>query len=275
MPKSKRNREFDRVIIPDFHGAHIDWNAARAFLRDLRRIQPEEGVFLGDGLDCGGTFSTHQRNYTHEMCESWEDDKHEANKFLDACQRASPGTRWHYTEGNHEAHIERWASRTFASHKDAQGYVDREGPEAALRLKDRGIRYYRRSEFYMGLSIQGTIKLGKCYFTHGFKHSKHATHSILERMGACVVHGHTHRSQSAVERTATSDGIGGWCPGTLAKLQPLYRHTDPSSWSHGYGYQHVLPSGRFLHINVPIVHGEALLLSALDSLARAQRRRAA
>lgn len=267
----RRSPEFDRVIIPDFHGNHIDKKAALACIADVRRIRPREGIFLGDGLDCGGTFSTHQRSYTHEMCESFEDDKEAANWFLDALIDASPGTSWDYVEGNHEAHIERWASRMHQSHKDAVAYLERMGPEAALQLRHRNIPYYKRSEFYDGLSVPGTIRRGKCLFTHGFLHSKNATHAHLERMGMCVVHGHTHRAQSAIERTASSDGIGGFCPGTLAKLQPLYRHTAPTSWSHGYGYQHVLPSGRFLHINVPIVKGESLLLSAIDSLSRKRR----
>lgn len=241
-----------RVIIPDFHGAHIDWPAAKAFLSDLKAIDPDEVVYLGDGLDCGGTFSTHQRSYTNEMAESYEEDKLQANLFLDSVQEAAPRAISHFLEGNHEQHVERWASRTFQSHRDAVAYLEREGPAAALRLKDRGIAYYRRSEFYQGLSIPGCIKLGKCFFVHGISHSKFATAVHLERFGACVVHGHTHRSQAHVQRTVTSGGHGAWCPGTLAKLQPLYKHTAPSDWAHGYAVQEVLESGLFEHSNIPI-----------------------
>jgi hypothetical protein len=128
-----------------------------------------------------------------------------------------------------------------------------------LRLKDRGVRYYLRSRHYGGLSIPGAIRLGKCFFAHGISHSKHAAAVHLERFGASVVFGHIHRSQSVIERTVTSSGFGAWCPGTLCKLQPLYKHTTPTSWSHGYAVQFVAKSGRFLHVNVPIVKGESLL----------------
>lgn len=255
--------EFARVICPDSHGEHIDLPARDAFLRDLRAIRPKQIVMLGDHLDAGGTFSSNQRNYTNEMTESYEDDVLAANRFFDAIQRAAPDAEIFELEGNHEQHVERWASRTFQSHKDAKGFVERCGPAAVLRLKSRGIRYFLRSEMYMGLAVPGIIRLGKCYFVHGISHAKHAAATHLARVGANIVFGHVHRVMSVVERTVTSAGYGAWCPGTLAKLQPLYRHTAPTDWSHGYGLQLVSGSGQFVHINVPIAKGRSLLPSAL------------
>jgi hypothetical protein len=228
-----------RVIVPDFHGEHIDIPARDAFVRDVRALKPEQIIYLGDGLDCGGTFSTHQRSYTNELVESYEDDCKAANLFLDMVDSAAPDAEKDYMEGNHEGHVERWASRMFNSKKDADKLLGVYGPVAAMRLKERGIKYYKRSETYMGISIPGTIKKGKCYFTHGISHSKHCASVHLSRFGANVVFGHVHRSQSVIERTVTSSGFGAWCPGTLAKLQPLYKHTEPTSWSHGYGLQFV------------------------------------
>lgn len=251
--------EFCRVTVPDSHGAHIDIPARDAFLRDLRILQPREIVWLGDHLDCGGTFNTNQRNYTHEMTESYEDDVEACNRLFDATQKAAPDAVNYYIEGNHEAHIERWASRVFQSHKDAVGYVERCGPQAVLKLKERGFKYYLRSQMYMGLSVPGIIRLGKCHFVHGISFAKNAAAVHLARVGESVVFGHVHRVQSVVERTVSSEGFGAWCPGTLAKLQPLYMHTGPTSWSHGYGLQFVSGSGRFMHINVPIHKGESLL----------------
>jgi predicted phosphodiesterase len=242
-----------RLIIPDSHGAHIDWAAANAMLADAKALDPAEIVLLGDHLDCGGTFSTHQRTYTNEMTESYEEDCVQANLFLDRLQAACPNAKEiHYLEGNHEQHVERWASRNIANHRDAVAFLERNGPAHMLQLQRRGILYYRRSEFYQGLAIPGCFRLGKCFFVHGISHAKHATATHLERFGASVVHGHTHRSQSHVQRTVTSGGHGAWCPGTLAKLQPLYKHTAPSDWSHGYAVQDVLKSGVFEHTNVPI-----------------------
>lgn len=248
-----------RVIVPDSHGAHIDWPAAEAFLRDLKRLDPGEVVLLGDHLDCGGIFSSHARSYTHELTESYAEDCKQANRFLDRIQTAAPRAAIHYLEGNHEARVERWAASQFASQSDAETLLDALGPVKALALRDRGIRYYRRSKMYHGVTVPGTIKLGKCYFTHGIGHGTHAAATHLARFGASVVFGHVHRSQSVVNRTVKAEGHGAWSVGCLTKLAPLYMHTTPTNWTHGFGVQFVAKSGLFLHVSVPIVKGKSLL----------------
>jgi predicted phosphodiesterase len=255
-----------RVIIPDSHGNHIDLRAEAVFLDDLKALDPDEIVMIGDHLDCGGTFNGHQLNYTTEMEESYEDDVNACNSFIDAIQKRAPRARIHYIEGNHEAHVARWAARNSRNKRDADFFADRLGPVKALGLKDRGITYYKTEETYQGLTVPGTIKLGKCFFTHGISHSKAADAVHLKRFGASVVFGHVHRSMSVVERTVTSEGHGAWCPGTLAKLQPLYRHTSPTDWTHGYGVQFFNPSGLFTHLNVPIF--AAAKSSGLEMFAR-------
>ena len=48
----------------------------------------------------------------------------------------------------------------------------------------------------------------------------------------------------------------------IQTTRPLYKHTEPTSWSHGYAVQFVSPkSGRFLHVNVPIHKGESMLMN--------------
>lgn len=260
-------QNFVRVICPDSHGEHIDIPARDAFLKDLRALDPDEFVHLGDALDAGGTFSSHQRAYTNEMAESYAADCEATNLFLTLAQNRAPRARWHLIEGNHDQHVERWASRTFERRKDADDLIAVYGPAAVLNLKARGISYYKRSTMYQGLAIPGTIKLGKCFFTHGVSHSKHCASVHLARFGHNVVFGHVHRAQAVTERTVVSDGFGAWCPGTLAKLQPLYMHTSPTSWSHGYAVQFVAKSGAFLHINVPIHKGKSLLQDVAKRLA--------
>ena len=250
---------FTRVIVPDSHGAHIDSKAAAAFLKDLKRLDPKEIVLLGDHLDCAGAFSTHSMSYTKEIPESYTSDVKATNKFLDQIQKLAPKAQYHYLEGNHEHRVERTATNMFRHKSDADGFLDAFGPEKVLELKKRGIKYYRRHEMYHGLASPGIIKLGKCHFMHGFSAAKHADAVHLARVGDNIVFGHIHRALSTVSRTVTREGYGAWCPGTLSKLHLLYSHTEPSTWSHGYAVQFVNPSGRFLHINVPIIKGESLL----------------
>lgn len=263
-----KRSNFVRVYVPDSHGNHIDIAARDAFLTDLRALDPDEIVWLGDHLDAGGTFSSHQRSYTNEMTESYEDDAAATNEFLDLALAAAPRARHHYLEGNHEQHVERWAAREFHSKKDADKMLEVFGPEAVLNLKRRGIKYYRRSEHYKTsggafIAIPGTIKLGKVFATHGIAHSKNAAAVHVERFGGNVRFGHIHRRQTYGTRTVVSEALEACCPGTLAKLQPLYRHTTPTGWSHGYGVEFVAPSEAFLYINVPIFGGASALLAAV------------
>lgn len=258
--KAKAAKHRVRVIVPDSHGAHIDPVARAVFLADLATVDADEVVMLGDHLDCAGTFSTHQRSYTNELAESYDDDVAATNAFLDDIRGAAPRAAIDYIEGNHEAHVERWVARNFSSHRDAEMVLGLIGPEGVLRLRQREVRYVKRSVFHDGLAIPGAIRKGRCFFVHGVSHSKAADVVHLERFGASVVFGHTHRSMSVVSRTVTSQGHGAWCPGTLAKLQPLYAHTHPTSWSHGYAIQLVNEStGTFLHLNIPIVDGASML----------------
>lgn len=255
-----------RVIIPDSHGSLIDQKAARAFLADLKRLDPDEIVFLGDHVDAGGFWSNHKPSAREDLEYSYAKDIEAANDFLDDIQIRAPRAKMHYLEGNHEWHVERWAVQNLGHTLDTDMLVGALAPHSLLRLKARGIQFYRHLEKYQGLGVPNTIKLGHCYFTHGIKANKYATASHVETFGANVVHGHTHRAQEHKTKTIRSEVIGGWCPGTLAQLQPTYLHTAPSSWTHGYAVQFVSKSGRFLHINVPIVSGESLLLPLTEDL---------
>ncbi len=257
--KGKAAKHIVRAVIPDSHGSHIDPQARDAFLADLRQAQPDEIVWLGDHLDCGGTFSTHQRNYTHELTESYEADVNAANEFIDAVQTIAPNARNHYIFGNHESHVERWASRTFTSQRDADMALRLMGPAGVLRLHEREFRVVRSHDFVDDLAIPGTIRLGRCFFTHGISHSKHAAAVHLERFNGSVAFGHVHRAMSVIGRTVTSHGHGAFCPGTLAKLQPSYMHTAPTSWSHGWAAQLVsVSTGTFMNLHVPIIDGVSM-----------------
>jgi predicted phosphodiesterase len=257
-----------RVIVPDSHGSYIDTRARDSFLSDLKWLNPREIVMLGDHVDVSGVFSSHPRNYVEELRYSYEDDIAAAAKFLDAIQRNAPSAAIHYMEGNHEQHAERWCARMFTHAKDARAVASGLDPASKLELKRRGIAYYRSDTRYMGIAVPGTIKLGKCLFTHGSCAGKHATSAHLDRFGTNVVHGHTHRAQSVVRRTVHAGEIGAHCPGTLAELQPLYLHTGLSDWSHGYAVQFVERNGTFLHINVPIVKGASMLRPLIDTVGK-------
>lgn len=255
-----------RVVIPDTHGAKVNREAVASMLSDIKAINPQEIILLGDHVDCGGHLAQHHvMGYVAETAYSYEDDIAEANGFLDSLRSAAPSAKIEYIEGNHERRVETWCVTQTLRHKhDSEGLRKLYAPEYRLNLKERGITYYRDSVCYDGLSLPGVIKRGKCYFFHGFSTSKNATASTVEKIAGNCVFGHTHRAQSFIVRKANVGVIGSWNPGCLCELQPLWQHTNPTEWTHGYGIQ-LVHGDDFLHLNIPIIEGKSLF-SALVKL---------
>lgn len=265
LPKSKKTdlegRTFCRITIPDTHGCLVDPQAIAAFLHDLELVKPSEIIMLGDHLECGGFLAQHHTlGYVAQTEYTFDQDIAATNQLLDQIQRTCPHSRIDYIEGNHERRIENWCVTTSLKNKeDAEALRKRFSASSVLELEKRGISWIRQGVFYDGVSIPATIKRGRCYFTHGSSTAKHAASEHVKKFGGNVVYGHCHRTDSYVIRTVGAGIIGAWSPGCLCILQPLWQHTNPTDWSHGYGLQLVSEDGSFLHINVPIIDGKSYL----------------
>ena len=161
--------------------------------------------------------------------------------------------------------VEKWiVTATLRNPADSRMLYKTLGPQSVLHVEDRHIRYIAQKDFHAGLKTRGTIKLGKCYFTHGTNASRHSSARHAQQFAGCVVHGHIHREQSDMIAPVAVGQVGAWCPGCLCTLQPMYRHTCPSNWTHGYAIQFVRADGEFLHLNIPIVDGKSFLGPLLD-----------
>jgi predicted phosphodiesterase len=259
-PRDPARRMVDdvvRVVIPDTHGALVDKAALAALLADIKALDPHEIILLGDHVDCGGFLALHHvMGYVAETDYTYEEDLAAAASFLDALAQAAPRARVEYIEGNHERRVETWCvTQTLRHGKDAEGLRRLLSPEFRLNLATRGIAYYRQGVFYDGLPVPGVIKRGKCFFFHGVSTAKNAVAATQDRIGGNCVFGHTHRAQSDITRRISSGIVGAWNPGCLCSLQPLWQHTAPTNWTHGYSVQLVAASGAFLHLNIPIIDG--------------------
>lgn len=255
-----------RVVIPDTHGSKVARNAVAAMLADIKALNPQEVILTGDHVDCGGHLAQHHvMGYVAETAYSYEDDLAAANSFLDSLREAAPNARIEFIEGNHERRVETWCvTQTLRHQHDSEGLRKLYAPEFRLFLKERGIPYHRDSVHHDGLSIPGVIKRGNCYFFHGFNTSKNATAATVEKIAGNCVFGDTHRAQSFIVRKVNVGVIGAWNPGCLCELQPLWQHTNPTEWTHGYGIQ-LVHGDDFLHLNIPIIEGNSLF-SALVRL---------
>jgi predicted phosphodiesterase len=261
-----------RVVVPDTHGSQCDPRAVAAFLADLEHLQPREIVLLGDHLDCGGFLAEHHTwGYVAETDYTFEDDIRAANDFLDRIQATKSNPTIHYCEGNHERRIVAFGiTQSLKMRSDRkfilQKWIEMFAPMSVLNIEKRGIHYYQQGEFYSENAIPATITLGQEMLTHGSFCGRHSAKQHVQEFAANVTFGHTHRAQSYITRTATGKTIVGQSHGCLSRLQPLWQHTSPTGWSHGYGIRLVHPSGEFLPFHVPIVDGRSLLVDLADRL---------
>jgi len=262
-PARKRSGREDTVavVFPDVHGSGADQAALSALLGDMKRLDPDVVVGLGDLIDCGGFLAQHHvLGYVAQSTYSYEEDIAAANVFLDAVQGACPRAQLHLLEGNHVQRPERWAmTSALGRGVDAAFLRGQVAPERLLRLKERGAHYYKRSETYGGMPIQGAFRMGKVSFFHGPGNGNADPRRILSLFGTSVAYGHTHRIQSATIRTVGGGTIGAFNLGCLSRLQPLWQHGTPTSWAHAFGVFIMSRSGNFLPLTVPIVDGVSLL----------------
>lgn len=271
VPTFKKHQgDITRAICCDLHGAKMHKQAAGSFIADCKALQPDEILLLGDMVDVGGFLALHHvMGYVAESSYSYDDDIAATNGFLDDLAKACPRASITYIEGNHENRVERWAlTMTLRHQKDAEGLRRRNAPEFLLKLQERNIPYIRMSQLYDNLSLHGTIRRGMCYFTHGsFLKSQNAARDAVARLSGNVVFGNTHRADVYMGHRVNVGIIGGFNPGCLCELQPVWQNTNPTDWTHGYALQFV--SGltqQFLHINIPIVKGHSLLVPFLDKI---------
>jgi hypothetical protein len=153
-----------------------------------------------------------------------------------------------------------------ASKREAEFLLELASPRALLRLKERGIAYYRRSEIYCDGLPRGWIKLDKMFYTHSLTYSKNAARDAAQKTAGNVTYFCTHREDSA---TVVYPGIGiikAMNPGCLSLMQPVWKNSDPTSWSQGYQIEYISQSGNFQAIHVPIWKGESLAVAMVDRL---------
>lgn len=249
-----------RVSCGDVHGMRMDKAAVMAFLADLKTIKPNEIVLGGDIVECGGWLAKYQPIGFVAYCDySYQEDVQAANWFLDEVQAAAPDAVIHYLEGNHEDRVERWCvDQTMASKRDAEFLRAAFSPHSLLRVKERGIAYYNRSEIYGDGLPRGWIKLGKMMFTHSLTYSANAARDAAAKTAGNVTYFCTHREDSATIVFPSVGIVKAFNPGCLSQMQPIWKHSNPTSWSQGYAIDFIAKSGNFQRIHVPIWRGESL-----------------
>lgn len=268
--RGRGNKAFLRVIYGDTHGAYADPGAVRAFLNDLKILQPAELVHVGDALEATSFLAPHHTLGVVAQCDyTYSDDYMVANDLFDKIHNACPNVVSHtLIEGNHDARIEKEIIKWVLQKKqDVEALKALYAPAAVLHLAKRGIRYIERQRFYDGLSITGTIKLEPyALATHGEQFSGvQAATKLLQSFGQNVFFGHTHKLQALYSERL--DGtVGAFNSGCLCIKRPLWQLSRCSDWSHGFIIELVDPSHGFLAIPIPIVNGVSYLEPLVKAL---------
>lgn len=255
-----------RVAFGDVHGAMMDRPAVDAMLADLKRLNPDEIVIGGDLVECGGWLAKHHPLGFVATCSyTYQDDINAANWFLNQVCEAAPNADIHYLEGNHEDRVERWiVDQVMANQRDAAFLHNLASPAALLRLKDRGICYYRRSDIHVEGLPRGWIRLGEMFFTHSLTYSRNAARDAASKTAGNVTYFCTHREDAATIVFPAVGLVKAFNPGCLCQMQPVWKHSDPTSWSQGYAIDYIAKSGAFQRIHVPIWRGRSLATAMIE-----------
>jgi hypothetical protein len=266
VDKPKTKGDTIRVSFGDMHGMRMDRQAVDALLGDIKRLAPDEIVLGGDMIEGGGFFAQHHvLGYVANCDYTYQEDIAATNWFLDELQKAAPKAMVYYLEGNHEDRIERWVvDETLGHARDAEFLLDLFGPQRLLMLDKRAICYVRRSQKMDPKLPFGWLRRGKMFYAHEVSGGKTAASKALAMTAGNITVFHTHQESSATLELVSVGLIKAFCPGCLCEKQPMWRHSNPTNWNHGYCIDVVAPSGNFQHIQVPIWEGESLGCAMLD-----------
>lgn len=262
----KPKGSYVRVAFGDTHGASLDPLAWHAFLEDMKLLKPDVIVHLGDVLDCGGWLAAHHTAYyVAEATYSYAEEIDGGNQMFDQLQEACPTSQMHVIQGNHDLRIESLVvTMTQRNKLDSELLLRSIAPDKVMNLAKRGIKWWSRGDCHHDSVQGGTIKLGKCYFTHPSSSSKHMAAKMVEGLGANVVFGHTHRADFFTTSNIKGDQWAAWSPGCMCVTRKYWHHTNNFKHNQGYHIQLVNQDETFLGINVPIDKGRSYLSSLLD-----------
>lgn len=228
------------LILPDLHLPLHDKAALRVVLRAYEKIKPSRVVILGDWLDAAFA-SSHPVSSREEAEKNGSTGGYLQNE-IEPCRRILEQLEEHsdeviYLEGNHEFRVERLISRERGAWLAIPDLV----------LPSKLLSVGRKEKFtWVPYQHEATAKTAYrlphykiaegLIAVHGWSTAKNAAAKHLELVrGYSIVYGHTHRAQAeSIRHPMTGHVLKSWSPGCLSSLQPMWMHTKPTEWVHGF-----------------------------------------
>lgn len=234
---------------PDMHIHDQDDEAVAVAEAAQREFKPDKTI-VGNDLLQATAFSKFGNQTIGEAIamDFKETELDPANAFIDRVQKYTKETI--FQEGNHDAHIERWA----ATHgKGAMSVFSLISPRINLSKGRKNFTYIKQGE---------KIELHpRLICVHGWSYSLHAASVHRQKSPLqSVIFNHAHRRQSdTLTYPATDMPTEAMCAGCLCKRKPMYKHDgNPTGWTHGFWVAYI-GKHDFTMYAVKINKGRAIL----------------
>ena len=254
-----RNKAVRWMGFPDMHIPDQEDEAVAVALAAQREFKPDNVIVGNDMLQATPFSRFGNQTIEESVAKDFKSSELDpANEFIDKVQRYTKKT--YFQEGNHDAHIERWAAQ---HSKGAQSIFSLISVKANLSKKKDGSP---REDFVyvrQGHNVQLHPKL---ICVHGWSYSIHCASVHRQKSPLqSVIFNHAHRMQSDTLTYPSSDmPTTALCAGCLCKRIPMYKHDgNPTGWTHGFWVAYV---GRkdFTLYAVPINKGRCILPSGKE-----------
>jgi len=245
---------------PDVHWSDRDEAALGCAERAHRLFKPDITVIGGDLISAPPFSNFPSSTFNEAAAQDWESTElAPAAKFVERLGKQTRD-RLYLIEGNHEAHVERWATRLGRIGQSIYPMLSPrrrllEGLDKRKHLWVPWAKYPTETNF---LRLRENLVV-----VHGWSACKHAAakHLADSRSRSIIFH-HTHRRQHVVERDPWDDRpIEAMSAGCLCKLHPIYKTTGVTQWSHGFWIAYMSRTARrdYTLYGVTISKGRAIM----------------
>ena len=240
------------IVTPDKHFPLHDPDAISVVKKAIEIVKPDTYIDLGDTGEWS-YFSTHYwrgrfAKPMEDLIPLLESDINEVNAGMDwideSLDKAGCKDR-HFIQGNHEVWLDNFVIR--------YPYLDQYMTANALRLKERGYKYYPYNK-------KKNLRIGKLSFTHGKYTSKYHAFKHLDAYGENIMYGHTHDLQRHT-KTVAGGTLSAWSLGCLKDIEADedWLRGLLTNWNHAFAIVDWFRGGNFKIEVVEIIKGQTSL----------------
>jgi hypothetical protein len=239
-PQSPSRPTLERhVMIGDTHGYYVEQEVWKTVLDFVRDFKPHRIHLLGDIIDFYD-ISRYLKDPNRRLVLGKEVE-FTRDAILKPLRDAAPQATIEWTEGNHEARLNKYLWSRAPELASLPGLDIRN----IFSLDDLRIHYKTKE-----------TEVGGVVMTHGHivrAHSGWTAKAMMEGYGQSVIHNHTHRLGAVYSSRRGSDWVG-FENGCLCQMDPSYITGTPN-WQHGFSVGWLRTDGTFNFSQVHIKNG--------------------